>query len=116
MKQPKWIVSVEAARVWQPGYWVERGWSKDGVIETMAAVDVVVRRGDVAEVGGIAFAGSRGVAKVEVRVAEGGEWREAEVRQPLSDLTWVVWRVELPVARSYVARAFQARSVVSSRA
>ena len=26
-----------------------------------------------------------------------GEWREAQLRDPLSDTTWVVWRADLPV-------------------
>jgi hypothetical protein len=66
-------------------------------------VDTVVRRGNEAEVGGIAYAGSHGVAKVEVQV-DGGEWHAAELRQPLSDLTWVVWRAHMPAGKRYVAR------------
>jgi DMSO/TMAO reductase YedYZ molybdopterin-dependent catalytic subunit len=108
MKQPKWIVGIDALDRWEPGYWVERGWSKDGHVVTTSVVDAVVRRGDIAEVGGVAYAGSRGVAKVEVR-ADDGNWHEAQLRDPLSDLTWVVWRAALPVSVRYVARAFEAR-------
>jgi hypothetical protein len=75
-------------------------------------VDVVVKRGEMADVGGIAFAGNRGVAKVEVQVDE-GEWRIAQIRRPLSDLTWVIWRAALPAGRRYVARVVPG---VSSRA
>jgi len=46
-------------------------------------------------VGGIAHAGARGISKVEVRVDD-GEWREAQLRTPLSDLTWVIWRYDWP--------------------
>ena len=112
MKQPKWIVGIEAVSRWEPGYWVARGWDKDGRVVSTAAVDAVVRRGDVAEVGGIAYAGSRGVATVEVRAGE-GDWQEAQLREPLSDMTWVVWRAELKVAAG--SPKFTAR-VVSSRA
>ena len=108
MKQPKWITSIEAISHWEPGYWVSRGWDKDGRVVSTAAVDTVVRRGDVAEVGGIAYAGSHGIAKVEVSAGD-GVWHDAQLREPLSGLTWVIWRIELPVATSYVARAFQAR-------
>ena len=108
MKQPKWITSIEAISHWEPGYWVSRGWDKDGRVVSTAAVDTVVRRGDIAEIGGIAYAGSHGIAKVEVSSGD-GIWHEAELREPLSELTWVIWRVELPVAAGYVARAFQAR-------
>ena len=105
MKQPKWIVGIEAISRWDPGYWVERGWSKEGHVLTTADIDAVVRRGDVADVGGIAYSGSRGISKVEVR-GDDGEWHEAQLREPLSALTWVIWRVELPVSVRYVARAF----------
>jgi hypothetical protein len=48
-------------------------------------------------IGGIAFAGDRGVSKVEVRV-NGGNWEEAQLRSPLSETTWVIWRYEWPFA------------------
>jgi len=90
MKQPKWIVGLEATNRWEPGYWVARGWSKDGIVATMAAIDVV----NGTDAGGVAFAGARGISKVEVRTDE-GEWQVAQLRGPLSDLSWVVWRAEL---------------------
>jgi hypothetical protein len=43
-------------------------------------------------VGGIAYAGARGISKVEVQVDD-GPWQAAELRDPaLSPLTWVQWR------------------------
>jgi len=112
MKQPKWIVRIEAVPQWEPGYWVLRGWDREGRVVPTAAVDSVVRRGDTADVGGIAYAGSHGVGKVEVQV-DGGEWQSAKIRQPLSDPTWVVWRAQLPGGRRYLARVVPG---VSSRA
>jgi len=112
MKQPKWIVGINATSRWEPGYWVERGWSKDGHVVVTAAVDAVARRGDIAEVGGIAYAGSHGIAKVEVSAGD-GNWHEAQLREPLSGLTWVVWRAEVVVGPG--SPRFTAR-VVSSRA
>ena len=44
---------------------------------------------------GIAFAGARGISGVQVRV-DGGEWQDAELRSPLSETTWVIWRYEWP--------------------
>jgi len=111
MKQPKWITRIDAIARWEPGYWVARGWDRDGRVVPSATVDAVVPRGGVADVGGVAFTGSRGVAKVEVR-AEGGAWHEAQLRQPLSSLAWVLWRASVPVPAG--SPKFTAR-VVSSR-
>ena len=47
-------------------------------------------------VGGIASAGARGVSRVEVQV-DAGEWHAAELREPLSETSWVIWRVAVPI-------------------
>jgi hypothetical protein len=56
--------------------------------------------------GGIAWAGDRGITKVEVQ-ADDGEWVEATLRTPpLSPLTWVQWRHDWPtVAGRHAVRA-----------
>jgi hypothetical protein len=103
MKQPKWIESIEAIDHWEPGYWVERGWNKvaevhaTSVIDTVA-VDMTIIGPDhrkLVPIGGIAYAGARGISKVEVQT-DGGPWEQAELRTPLSQLTWVIWRYNWP--------------------
>jgi hypothetical protein len=104
MKQPKWIQAIDAIERWEPGYWVSRGWDRDGVMKITSVVDTVAvsaRSTDgsgqaLVPIGGIAHAGARGISKVEVRVDE-GEWRPALLREPLSATTWVVWRLDLPL-------------------
>ncbi len=67
-------------------------------------------------VGGIADAGSRGISKVEVQV-DGGPWERAELRQPLSQLTWVIWRYEWPWqegAHTFGVRAYDGRGVLQT--
>jgi hypothetical protein len=100
MKQPKWIVRIEAVAEAQPGYWVERGWSNEATMRTTSVIDVafVEPAGDgQAMMGGIAHAGERGISRVEVQVDD-GPWQEAELRAPpLSPLTWVQWRFEASV-------------------
>jgi len=99
MKQPKWIDSMEIMPEWVEGYWVERGWSKEAFAKTVSVVDTVAVDPDRGEfgtalAGGIAWAGKRGISKVEVKVDE-GQWREADlIDPPLSPLTWVLWRYE----------------------
>jgi hypothetical protein len=103
MKQPKWIESIEATDHWEPGFWVQRGWNKvaqihsTSVIDTVA-VDMTIIGPDhrkLVPIGGIAHAGSRGISKVEVQV-DGGPWQQAQIRTPLSQLTWVIWRHDWP--------------------
>jgi DMSO/TMAO reductase YedYZ molybdopterin-dependent catalytic subunit len=103
MKQPKWIESIEAIDHWEPGYWVERSWNKvaqmhaTSVIDTVA-VDMTIIGADrrkLVPIGGIAHAGARGISKVEVQV-DGGPWEQAELRTPLSQLTWVIWKYDWP--------------------
>lgn len=102
MKQPKWITEIEAVAEWGEGYWVERGWSRDAIMRATSvidtvAVDNIIEDGDnrLIPIGGIAHAGARSISKVEVQVDD-GEWVEAQLRQPLSDTTWVIWRYDWP--------------------
>jgi DMSO/TMAO reductase YedYZ molybdopterin-dependent catalytic subunit len=109
MKQPKWIVAIDAIDHWEPGFWVARGWSKEGHVVTTSAVDVVVRRGDVVEIGGFAYAGARTISRVEVRMDD-GEWQPAQIREPMSGTTWVIWRAEFraPGDHKFTVRAVEA--------
>ena len=104
MKQPKWITSIEVTDEYVDGYWVERNWDQvarvkaTSVIDTVA-VNAIIEDGDERRVpvGGIAYAGARGISRVELRV-DSGPWQEAELRSPLSETTWVIWRAEWPFA------------------
>ena len=103
MKQPKWIDAIEAVDHWEPGYWVVRGWSARAQMNSTAIIDIIDVNKKISSaegqprvpIGGIAFAGARGISKVEVRIDD-AEWLEAKLRAPLSDKTWVIWRYEMP--------------------
>jgi DMSO/TMAO reductase YedYZ molybdopterin-dependent catalytic subunit len=100
MKQPKWIEAIDVTDRWEPGYWVVRGWDRDGRMKTTSVVDAGTTAPDasgrrLASVGGVAHAGARRISRVEVRLDD-GEWRDARLRDPLSETTWVVWRADLP--------------------
>lgn len=107
MKQPKWIDSIEAIPAFEPGYWVQRGWDREARMRTTSVIDVVAsnmmivdprmapRDPMVVPLGGMAHAGARGISRVEVRV-DNGAWEPAQLREPLSELTWVLWRFDWP--------------------
>jgi DMSO/TMAO reductase YedYZ molybdopterin-dependent catalytic subunit len=102
MKQPKWITGISLVPDFIAGYWVQRGWDRIARMHTTAVIDTVatdaleMRGGRTyVPIGGAAHAGARGVSKVEVQV-DGGAWEAADLRTPLSGLTWVIWRYDWP--------------------
>jgi DMSO/TMAO reductase YedYZ molybdopterin-dependent catalytic subunit len=102
MKQPKWITEIEFINGDRDGYWVRRGWDKEARVRATAVIDTVsapVQQGDttLVSIGGIAWAGARGLSRVEMSV-DGGDWVEADLRAPISDRTWQIWRYDWPFA------------------
>lgn len=92
----KWLQEI-VLTTWHgfDGYWIPRGWSKEGPIKTQSRIDVPRRgatvAGDPAVVAGVAWAPVRGIELVEVRFDD-GEWEPAELSAPLADTAWVQWR------------------------
>jgi DMSO/TMAO reductase YedYZ molybdopterin-dependent catalytic subunit len=116
MKQPKWIDTIEVTDRPDPGYWVSRGWDQVARVRATSVIDTVADPfeaedgGMVVPVGGIAYAGARGISRVEVRVDD-GDWQEAQLRAPLSDVTWLIWRYDWPFAEgrhTFQVRCFEA--------
>jgi DMSO/TMAO reductase YedYZ molybdopterin-dependent catalytic subunit len=102
MKQPKWITEIEAIPEEGPGYWVERGWNEEARPHIISIIDNVATEqpttAGAIPIGGIAWAGDRGIQRVELQIDE-GEWHEAVLRTPpLSPLIWVQWRYDWPAA------------------
>ncbi len=52
----------------------------------------------------VAFAGTRGIRRVEVR-ADAGPWVEAEMETPMARYTWTRWKAVLPVANAEFVQA-----------
>lgn len=101
MKQPKWITNIEVVEEDERGYWVRRGWSADAIMQTTSIVDTVATN-DIYQdedgnwrvpVGGFAMSSIRGISKVELSIND-GDWIEADLRDPISDKTWVFWRYD----------------------
>ena len=117
MKQPKWITEMELVSEYEEGYWVRRGWDEVARVRATAVVDTIAEEAvydsgglSLVPVGGIAFAGARGISKVQVRVDD-GPWEDAWMRSPLSDTTWVIWRYDWPFSsgrHEFSVRCFEA--------
>src|SRR5579859_923823 len=89
----KWLTRVELSEQFVGGLYSDQGWY-NGPLHTISRVDRPSGRvapGRTVEVGGIAFAGNRGIEKVEVSTDDGQNWQVATLQPALSPDTWVMW-------------------------
>ena len=95
----KWI--SEIAFVSQPyfGTWPKMGYTKEPVIHTASHIDRIQRGEGGLAIGGVSFAGTRGIRAVQVR-ADQGPWMAATLERALSPYTWTRWYVQLPVGHA----------------
>lgn len=97
MKNAKWLEEIEVVGNDYRGYWEQRGWSDVATVRTQSRIDVVgprVRGGEPASIAGVAWAGARGVSRVEISTDEGQTWRSALLESPIARLAWTRWAYE----------------------
>ncbi len=107
----KWLTEVEFTG-WNDfdAYWVPRGWSKTGPIKTQSRIDTP-REGNITAgtntIAGVAWAQTRGISRVQVRVDD-GDWTNAHLPRELSIDTWRQWYLDhdfTPGAHKIAVRA-----------
>jgi DMSO/TMAO reductase YedYZ molybdopterin-dependent catalytic subunit len=95
MKNVKWIRTIEVVNYDFRGYWMQQGWSDIANVNTNARIDVPGRNirsaGGPLTVAGIAFAGARGISKVELSTDGGKSWGLATLEAAMGPLTWRRW-------------------------
>lgn len=123
MKNVKWLQGIEVVPRDFKGYWMERGWSDEAIIDTEARIDVAgspeePRANEPTWIAGIAWAGIRGISKVEVSVDGGRTWSEAMLKDPISPISWRHWAYRWTPRRSgtttIVCRASDGEGVVQT--
>jgi DMSO/TMAO reductase YedYZ molybdopterin-dependent catalytic subunit len=93
----KWLREIEITTFDAfDSYWVPRGWAARAPIKTSSRIDTPsafeqVPTGD-GVIAGVAWAQTRGITKVEVRIDE-GEWQEAELAVAINNTTWRQWKL-----------------------
>lgn len=96
MKMTKWITTIEVTNEDHDGYWTERGWDKEAVVNPMAYIRDTHREGTTLRVGGVAFAGLETgvneIAGVEVSLDGGETWQDATLEDPISMHAWRRWQ------------------------
>lgn len=89
----KWVTRIEIADQPYKGLYKSQGWS-DAPLPTTSRIDAPGKSVPLGPrvVSGVAFAGTRGIQRVEVSTDGGATWHDATLDPPLSDQTWVLWR------------------------
>jgi DMSO/TMAO reductase YedYZ molybdopterin-dependent catalytic subunit len=94
MMNAKWLTEIQVTNQTYLGYWQERGWSNDATINTTSLIYYPAPAAQVSgpiPIAGVAFAGDRGISKVEVSTDGGSTWSEATLKPPRSPYSWVLW-------------------------
>jgi len=94
MKQPKWLTQIQVSdREYKStsGYWEQQGWDHEAIVKTNSAFRVETKDGAALALGGWAFAGNRGISKVEFSPDGGKTWLPAAVKEPLGENCWQFW-------------------------
>lgn len=80
----KWLTQIEVLEEPATGYWEQRGWHGTGPVNPVAKLHSVSRPDESRiRVAGHAYAGTRGVAHVEVSTDGGRNWTQARLSEPL---------------------------------
>ena len=83
MKDPKWLAGIRAMTSEYQGWYEQRNWNKRGIIKTMSRIDLPIDGARLPtgeqRVAGIAYAGDRGISRVEFSVDDGGTWQRAAI-------------------------------------
>ena len=106
-KNVKWVTRIEVVDFDAKGFYEQQGWGPNFVIPTRSDIfgpRWVRRRGDffvepfpagrMAVIRGRAFAGDRGIQRVEFSADDGETWRNVRVDYPGTRLTWTFWSAD----------------------
>lgn len=95
-ENPKWLTRIALTNDFVGGLYSNQGWY-NGPLHTTSRIDQpyatsVISVGETVPMGGIAFAGNRGIQKVEVSVDGGVTWRPTTLDPAISKDSWVFWK------------------------
>ncbi|WP_158058493.1 molybdopterin-dependent oxidoreductase [Halorussus halophilus] len=92
----KWLTEIEVLKEEQEGYWEKRGWHGTGPVETVAKLHTVEKLDDgKIRLGGHAYAGTRGIQRVEISTDGQATWQDATLSEPLpGEDVWRQWTYE----------------------
>ena len=96
MKNAKWVIALRPLGRASDDWYGQRSWSKQAIVKTMTRIDVPARDAELApgrhRIAGIAYAGDRGIEKVEFSANGGDHWHTADViDRPAGRDVWARW-------------------------
>src|ERR671923_701921 len=109
MMNAKWITDIELVDTVYEGFWQRRGWANNAKYQTHSKIifpgDALRNRfeelstnsvtvGSKSPIAGVAFAGDRGISKVEVSTDGGNTWQNTSIKDPISSNSWVLWALD----------------------
>jgi DMSO/TMAO reductase YedYZ molybdopterin-dependent catalytic subunit len=125
MKNAKWVVGLRVMRREFIDWYGQRNWNKDGTVQTIARIDLPPPATEFApgdyNIAGIAYAGARGIDRVEFSTDSGETWHTADfLEPPVARDMWVRWiaRFSLPsdAHLTLMARAYDGTGVLQPQA
>ncbi len=100
-KNVKWVTRIEPVGDEIKGYYESQGWGPTFIPATASRFDfpfdnqTLSRSSELpVRTRGIAFAGDRGISKVEVSFDDGQSWNLAQLDPRGTDLTWHLWQLD----------------------
>jgi DMSO/TMAO reductase YedYZ molybdopterin-dependent catalytic subunit len=124
MKNAKWVVALRPMSREFVDWYGQRSWSREAVVKTMTRIDAPAREARLQagpqRIAGIAYAGDRGVQKVEFSSNGGESWLDAELSEPAAGRdVWVRWQARFNIATgenlALVARATDGMGTLQSQ-
>ncbi len=97
MKQPRWLRRIALqTQADTTSYWEKRDWAGEVPVKTMSRLDAreTIDAAEQVALSGIAYAGKRGITKVEISLDGGASWVECKLLSPQAPNVWSLWRYE----------------------
>jgi DMSO/TMAO reductase YedYZ molybdopterin-dependent catalytic subunit len=96
MKNPKWVIGLRPTSREFLDWYGQRNWSKEGIVRTMTRIDSPAAGAKLPAglnmLSGVAYAGTRGIKRVEFSSDGGEKWQDADLLEPAAGQdAWVRW-------------------------
>ena len=99
-KHVKWLTRIELTDENAKGFYETQGWGPDFITPTRSRIDMPEHESrfsigelrEPIEIKGIAFAGDRGISRVELSFDDRKIWTDAEIYYSGGDMAWSLWR------------------------